>query len=124
MSSGSSTTSTSAKSDRVLVRLVIGHQSQHLPSGTLANGHTHRWTVFVRAPGGVNFADRSFIDRVTFHLHSTFENPERTVKRPPFEVTETGYGGFPMPIEIRFAGVKKTYTINYDLNLSLGQTFL
>uniref|UniRef100_A0A914C700 AF-9 ANC1 homology domain-containing protein n=1 Tax=Acrobeloides nanus TaxID=290746 RepID=A0A914C700_9BILA len=119
MSSGSSTTSSSAKSDRVLVRLVIGHHSQHLPNGQLPNGHTHRWTVFVRAPGGMNFTDRSFIDKVTFHLHPSFANPERHVKKPPFEVTETGYGGFPMPIEIRFAGIKKAYIINYDLSLSL-----
>src|SRR5688572_30192108 len=52
MSSASSTTSTSVKS--ILVRVVIGHHSQHLPNG-LPLGHTHRWTAFVRAPNGIPF---------------------------------------------------------------------
>jgi len=102
---------------RLLVSLVVGNTSDRLPHPTAA-GHTHQWTVFVRPPRG-EFSDRRFIRSVTFQLHESFAHPRRKVKHPPFQVTETGYGGFTIPIEIQFAGHKKVYTINHELSLSL-----
>lgn len=118
MSSGNLTSGSSSNTSRVIVRLNVGHTSEKLLHPTL-EGHTHRWTVFVRAPGLVQFNDRSFIRKVVFLLHESFNNPTRFIKDPPFQVTETGYGGFMMPIKIHFNGFDKTFTINYDLSLSL-----
>uniref|UniRef100_A0A915DME8 FACT complex subunit SSRP1 n=1 Tax=Ditylenchus dipsaci TaxID=166011 RepID=A0A915DME8_9BILA len=58
-------------------------------------------------------------EKVTFMLHQSFDQPKRAIKEPPFQVTETGYGGFTMPIMLQFSGVSKVYTINYDLSLSM-----
>lgn len=126
MSRGSSVSSTASIalngiSSRVLVRILIGHTSEKLPQKTLT-GHTHKWTVFVRPMSG-ELTDRSFIKKVTFNLHESFVNPLRVIKEPPFQVSETGYGGFTMPITIQFNGVQKIYTINYELSLSLGYLF-
>lgn len=117
MNSGNLATSSSTCS-RVIVRLLVGHSSEKL-SHTTPKGHTHRWTVYVRPTGSVQFTDRSFIRKVVFILHSSFNNPNRVVKEPPFQLTETGYGGFEMQIKIQFNGVNKTFTFNYDLSLSL-----
>lgn len=117
--SSNASTAFNGPPSRVLVRLLIGHTSERLPQKTSA-GHTHRWTVFVRSISG-ELTDRSFIKSVTFNLHASFENPRRVVKQPPFEVSETGYGGFTLPIEIEFNRVKRIYKINYELNLSLGE---
>lgn len=103
---------------RVIVRLKFGHISEKLSHPT-PEGHTHRWTVYVKAPGSIQFSDRSFIQKVVFILHSSFNNPNRVINYPPFQVTETGYGGFMMQIKIQFNGVDKPYVFDYDLSLSL-----
>ncbi|VDK44953.1 unnamed protein product [Anisakis simplex] len=60
-------------------------------------GHTHRWTVFVRSAGQHQFTDRTFIKKVT----------------------ETGYAGFSIPISVSFSGTSKVYRLYYDMNLCL-----
>ncbi|KZW04163.1 yeats-domain-containing protein [Exidia glandulosa HHB12029] len=74
----------------------------------VAPDHTHRWTVAVRSaaslPNDVGGADdiSHFIKRVTFKLHETYPNPNRNIDKPPFEVTETGWGEFEVMIRIVF----------------------
>ncbi|CAK5006726.1 unnamed protein product [Meloidogyne enterolobii] len=111
-------TSTSPQS-RSLVRLLIGNVSKFLPEKT-STDFTHKWTVYVRAVGPEQFTDRSFIRKVVFRLHESFTNPEREISNPPFEVSECGFGSFDMVITIYFAGQKKSYKINYFLELLLG----
>ncbi|KAH9179574.1 yeats family-domain-containing protein [Lactarius sanguifluus] len=72
--------------------------------------HTHRWTVAVRSAASAEESDivggaddlGYFIRRVTFKLHETYPNPSRNVDKPPFEVTETGWGEFEIQIRITF----------------------
>ncbi|CCL98248.1 uncharacterized protein FIBRA_00242 [Fibroporia radiculosa] len=72
--------------------------------------HTHRWVVAVRSAASapdsqiVGGADdlSYFIKRVTFKLHDTYTNPTRNVDKPPFEVSETGWGEFEIQIRITF----------------------
>lgn len=72
--------------------------------------HTHRWTVAVRSAASgqeseiVGGADdlSYFIKRVTFKLHDTYPNPTRNVDKPPYEVSETGWGEFEIQIRITF----------------------
>ncbi|KAI9297288.1 yeats-domain-containing protein, partial [Neoconidiobolus thromboides FSU 785] len=79
--------------------------------------HTHRWTVFVR---GVNGEDLSFmLRRVTFRLHDTYDNNNRSVEKYPFEVTETGWGEFEIVIKLLFtlACNEKLITLYHNLRL-------
>lgn len=103
----------------VLVRLHVGHRTKKLaqPEGE----NTHRWTVFVRSLGPEEFVDNNFIRKVVFRLHESFENNEVTVKQPPFEVSRNGWGGFMIGIDLKFAGVQKVYSLNFDLNFSLSK---
>ncbi|KAF9405077.1 NuA4 histone H4 acetyltransferase complex and the SWR1 complex subunit, partial [Podila epigama] len=79
--------------------------------------HTHRWTVSVR---GINNEDISyFVRRVTFKLHETYDTPQRTIDKPPFEVTETGWGEFDILIKIHFQAVsgEKALSLYHHLKL-------
>ncbi|KAF9320001.1 NuA4 histone H4 acetyltransferase complex and the SWR1 complex subunit [Podila horticola] len=79
--------------------------------------HTHRWTISVR---GVNNEDISyFIKKVAFKLHDTYENPNRVIEKPPFEVTETGWGEFDVIIKLHFHPVsgEKPQTLYHHLKL-------
>ncbi|KAG5513701.1 hypothetical protein PMAC_000739 [Pneumocystis sp. 'macacae'] len=41
-----------------------------------------------------------FIDKVLYKLHPTFQNPNRSFKKPPFKIEEHGWGEFEMDITI------------------------
>ncbi|PWN39551.1 yeats-domain-containing protein, partial [Ceraceosorus guamensis] len=43
-----------------------------------------------------------FVKKVTFKLHETYAGASRTVDKPPFQVTETGWGEFDIQIRIVF----------------------
>ncbi|KAI0751059.1 yeats family protein [Daedaleopsis nitida] len=89
--------------------------------------HTHRWTVALRSPSSAPDSDvvggaddlSYFIRRVNFKLHDTYANQNRTIDKPPFEVSETGWGEFEISIRITFiqeAG-EKPLTIYHHLKL-------
>jgi len=61
---------------------------------------THRWTLFIRGPNNENVD--CFISKVMFSLHPSFQDPTREILKPPFEVTETGWGEFEVSITIHF----------------------
>lgn len=64
-------------------------------------GDTTGWRVFVRpVPGGPDIT--AWLKRVVFVLHETFPNPIRAIDNPPFELDETGYGGFMLGIRLYF----------------------
>ncbi|KAI6182757.1 Protein ENL [Aphelenchoides bicaudatus] len=105
----------------VLCALTIGHDVEKLDRPT-RDGRTHKWKVFVRSPADYpDYTDRSFIKKVVFQLHTTFENPKRSIRQPPFELEETAYGCFNLPITIQFRNVEKTYSVNHDITLSMKQ---
>ncbi|KAF7294190.1 hypothetical protein HMN09_01147400 [Mycena chlorophos] len=96
-----------------------------------APDHTHTWTVAVRSAASAADQDKDstmvggaddlgyFIKRVTFKLHDTYANPQRNIDKPPFEVTETGWGEFEVQIKITFitdAG-EKPITFYHHLKL-------
>lgn len=41
-----------------------------------------------------NFESCTFAQQVVFKLHDSFPNPVRVIDKPPFELTETGWGEF------------------------------
>lgn len=76
---------------------------------------THRWTVYVR---GVRNEDLSpIIKQVVFQLHPSFENHVRVVDRPPYEVTELGWGEFQVAMRIHFHDVPEYVDIYHPLRL-------
>jgi YEATS domain-containing protein 4 len=44
----------------------------------------------------------AWLKKVVFVLHETFPNPVRTVENAPFELEETGYGGFFVMVKLYF----------------------
>lgn len=54
----------------------------------------------------------TWLNKVQFKIFNTYENPLRTCENPPFEVTETGWGGFSIDIRLHFqpiSGEKAQY---------------
>ncbi|VDP09864.1 unnamed protein product [Soboliphyme baturini] len=104
--------------DRCILRLEVGHESWMLSSPTPSCSHplTHRWKVYVR---GINdfVLDESLIEKVVFQLHEDFESARRVVTSPPYEVSETGYAGFSIPIYLSFVNYKREFCLEYDMNL-------
>lgn len=85
--------------------VVIGSEAWHLNESNrpskIKPGDTHGWRVYVRnIPGGPDLS--TWLKKVTFQLHETFPNPVRNVENPPFELEETGYGGFLVGIQLHF----------------------
>ncbi|KAJ1923195.1 NuA4 histone H4 acetyltransferase complex and the SWR1 complex subunit [Tieghemiomyces parasiticus] len=79
--------------------------------------HTHRWTVSLR---GANNEDISYyVRKVVFKLHETYHQPSRAVDRPPYEVTETGWGEFEIAIKVYFHSfcAEKPITFFHHLRL-------
>ncbi|KAK9810316.1 hypothetical protein WJX72_008474 [[Myrmecia] bisecta] len=62
---------------------------------------SHKWTLYVR--GADNQDITHVIKKVTFQLHPSFQNPNREVFAPPFELTEVGWGEFEIAIQLHFA---------------------
>ncbi|KAF9130969.1 NuA4 histone H4 acetyltransferase complex and the SWR1 complex subunit [Mortierella sp. 14UC] len=79
--------------------------------------HTHRWVISVQ---GVNNEDISyFVRKVSFKLHDTYDNPNRVIEKPPFEVKATGWGEFDVIIKIHFVPIsgEKPLTLYHHLKL-------
>merc|ERR1712013_556223 len=68
-------------------------------------GYTHDWEVWVRSPNAEDRID-SFLEKVVYTLHETFDDPVRRVCKPPFVVAEQGYGSFQIQIDLYFKAPK------------------
>jgi len=126
---------TTMAADRVRVRglsvhrpFIFGNTAYLLgEKETAPSGHTHKWTVAVRSATSspdsdiVGGADDLgyFIKRVTFKLHDTYPNAVRNVDKPPFEVSETGWGEFEVTIKVYFVqeSAEKQITLYHHLKL-------
>lgn len=103
-------------STSVIVKLELGHQA-FLRSHPTQDGFTHDWTVFVRGIEGSNI--HHFIEKVVFYLHESFPKPKRVVKEPPYQVSESGYAGFIMPIEVYFKNKEEPKKVKFEYDLYL-----
>ncbi|KZT62934.1 yeats-domain-containing protein [Calocera cornea HHB12733] len=111
--------------------IIYGNSAVLLTATERANvppDHTHRWTLGVRSAASVEgraeqvggAEDLSyFIKRVTFKLHDTYPTPNRVVDKPPFEVTETGWGEFSVQILINFIpeAMEKPVRLNHYIRI-------
>ncbi|KAF2743352.1 yeats-domain-containing protein [Sporormia fimetaria CBS 119925] len=106
------------KNVRISRNLIIGSEAHTLPPvgdpsrpKNIPPDHTKRWTVYVRTPLG-DPDIRTWLSKVQFKIFNTYENPLRTVEASPFEVTETGWGGFNIDVRLHFnpiSGEKPQY---------------
>lgn len=100
--------------------------------------HNMRWTIAVRSAtspepdspilkqrvisediiGGCD--DLSyFVKKVSFKLHDSYPNPLRVVDKPPFELSETGWGEFIIYIKIYFVSESGEKAIQLQHGLKL-----
>eukprot|EP00731_Ephydatia_muelleri_P016792 Em0009g1216a len=80
-------------------------------------GYTHDWTVIVKGEEGHEI--KHFVEKVVFYLHESFPKPKRVVKDPPFQVSESGYGSFNLPVEVYFRNKDEPKKVKFDYDLLL-----
>jgi len=71
--------------------------------------------IYILGPRGEELP-ASVYDKVTYHLHPTFQNPTRHLKKPPFTLTERGWGEFDMEIVLNMVDKAGQHTIKHDLH--------
>jgi YEATS domain-containing protein 4 len=85
----------------VVCPIVYGSAAFYLgKKGKGGETSTHRWTLFVRGPNDEDLS--TFVSKIAFSLHESFAEPVRIVDKPPFEVTELGWGEFAAKIRVFF----------------------
>uniref|UniRef100_A0AC35UA65 AHD domain-containing protein n=1 Tax=Rhabditophanes sp. KR3021 TaxID=114890 RepID=A0AC35UA65_9BILA len=104
----------------LVLPFVLGHSSVKFKKPN-NQGHTHSWSICVKNPNGSTVKNKDLFSKVVYLLHQSFPEPKRVSTEPPFELHETGYGSFPMNVEVTFTGVKRSFLINYDLSLTNGE---
>lgn len=99
--------------------IIIGNNSVRLTEEEKLNNpkipreHTHKWQIFIMSPTPKGDSDLSFIKKITFKLHDSYQPAVRTVEYqsfinspsqdvPGFMVEETGWGEFEVGIKIYF----------------------
>ncbi|KAH3687240.1 hypothetical protein WICPIJ_001776, partial [Wickerhamomyces pijperi] len=58
----------------------------------------------------------NIFDKVTYHLHPTFVNPTRVIKKPPFKIEEQGWGEFELFVVLTLLDKSGDRKIPHDLN--------
>lgn len=80
--------------------IVYGNVARYFGKKREDDGHTHAWTVYLRPYKSEDLA--VFIKKVQFKLHESYPNPVRVITKPPYELSETGWGEFEIVIKIFF----------------------
>lgn len=80
--------------------IVYGNVARYFGKKREEDGHTHQWTVYVKPYRNEDMS--TYVKKIHFKLHESYANPNRVVTKPPYEVTETGWGEFEIVIKIYF----------------------
>ncbi|XP_015519216.1 YEATS domain-containing protein 4 isoform X2 [Neodiprion pinetum] len=80
--------------------IVYGNVARYFGKKREEDGHTHQWTVYVKPYNNEDMS--TYVKKVHFKLHESYNNPNRIVTKPPYELTETGWGEFEIVIKIYF----------------------
>jgi len=101
--------------------VVYGNLARYFGKKREDDGHTHQWTIYVKPYRNEDMS--LYVKRVQFKLHESYPTPTRVVTRPPYEVTETGWGEFEIAIKIFFNDPnEKPVTIYHLLKLFQSET--
>ena len=107
------------KGTTVVKPIVYGNVAKYFGKKREEDGHTHQWTVYVKPYKNEDMS--SYVKKVHFKLHESYANPNRVVTKPPYEVTETGWGEFEVVIKIYFIDPNERPVTIYHI-LKLFQT--
>ncbi|CAF3697889.1 unnamed protein product [Rotaria sordida] len=100
----------------IIKPILYGNTAKHFGSKRDSDGHTHKWTLYVRSFNNDDMSN--YINRIQFRLHETYPNNIRVINQPPFEIEETGWGEFETQIIIFFSDPnEKPVIIYYHLKL-------
>ncbi|XP_014213186.1 YEATS domain-containing protein 4 [Copidosoma floridanum] len=80
--------------------IVYGNIARYFGKKREEDGHTHQWTVYVKPYNNEDMS--AYVKKIHFKLHESYNNPNRIVTKPPYELTETGWGEFEIVIKIYF----------------------
>ncbi|GFG31551.1 hypothetical protein Cfor_00462 [Coptotermes formosanus] len=97
--------------------VVYGNIARYFGKKREEDGHTHQWTVYVKPYHNEDMS--TYVKKVHFKLHESYAEPNRIVVKPPYEVTETGWGEFEIVIKIYFhdPNERPTVTLYHILKL-------
>ena len=84
----------------ILKPIIYGNVAKYFGKKREEDGHTHQWTVYVRPYDNEDMS--AYIKKINFKLHDSYANQNRVITKPPYEVTETGWGEFEIVIKIYF----------------------
>lgn len=80
--------------------IVYGNVARSFGKKREEDGHTHQWTVYLKPYNNEDMS--TWVKKVHFKLHESYANANRTLTKPPYEVTETGWGEFEVVIKLHF----------------------
>ncbi|XP_033219848.1 YEATS domain-containing protein 4 isoform X2 [Belonocnema kinseyi] len=101
------------KSLTIVKPIVYGNVSRYFGKKREEDGHTHQWTVYVKPYNNEDMS--TYVKKVHFKLHESYNNPNRFVTKPPYELTETGWGEFEIVIKIHFHDPNERYVTIYHV---------
>ncbi|CAG5135521.1 unnamed protein product [Candidula unifasciata] len=109
------------KNVTIVKPLVYGNIARYFGKKRDDDGHTHQWTVYVKPYRNEDMS--AYVKKINFKLHDSYPNPNRVVSKPPYEVTETGWGEFEIIIKIYFNDpAERPVTIYHLLKLFQSET--
>lgn len=95
---------------------MYGNVARYFGKKREEDGHTHSWTCYLRPFKNEDLS--VYIRKVQFKLHESYANPTRVLTKPPYEISETGWGEFEIIIKIFFSdSSEKPLTIYHLLKL-------
>jgi hypothetical protein len=98
----------------IVKRIIVGNLVKTSEEGT-----GYRWKLYIRDEEG--FLSKT-LRKATFYLHSSYK-PDDVVElvQYPFVLSRTGWGEFPVRIELEFHGIPKPIQVYYQLKLTPGR---
>ncbi|KAA0189159.1 Protein ENL [Fasciolopsis buskii] len=98
---------------QILFVFKVGHSVHRKSKPSLRR--THHWRCYVDS-WSPRYPLSSYVKKVTFKLHESFDNPRQVVRQAPFAIEEDGFGNFQLLIEIEFFDCVANFA--YHLTLS------
>lgn len=96
--------------------IVYGNVARSFAKKREEDGHTHQWNVYIKPYYNEDLS--AYVKKVHFKLHESYANPNRILTKPPYEVTETGWGEFEVVIKLYFHDpTERPCTLYHNLKL-------
>ncbi|KAK7093862.1 YEATS domain-containing protein 4-like [Littorina saxatilis] len=105
----------------IIKPIVYGNVARYFGKKREEDGHTHQWTIYLKPYRNEDMS--AYVKKVHLKLHESYPNHNRVIMKPPYEVTETGWGEFEVIIKIYFNDPnERPVTIYHLLKLFQSET--